>query len=164
MSPNDFGIVIAPADLAGQITSEELDLNETLRSLAASWQEECRDQNISINLDLAADSPKSGADGESIRSVLCALFNYAQTTIKQSGRPGAIGLRTSRRAERVQCSIACASSTDLRGQLLRDFQEASAESPELAVCAEIVQDTGGELYAWRPRLSGRIIITIDLPA
>lgn len=153
MSPYETAVAVPVRERIAYISPLTADLNETVRALAASREEECRRRDISIMLDLAADLPKTSADIGTIRNVAGILFDYVQTNCQRSGRGGIIALRTSVKSGRVLCSIGYAQSL-----------ESCVETPELIDCADVVRDLGGDLYAWKPRMSDRVTITMELPA
>lgn len=153
MSPYDTTVAVAARDRVLYFEPLALDLNETVRALAASREDECRRRDISITLDLAADLPQTSANIDTIQNVVHALFDYVQTSIQDSGCAGIIAVRTSAKAGRVLCSIGYVQSL-----------ETCFETPELMECADAVRGLGGELYAWKPHMSGRVTITMELPA
>ena len=131
--------------------SAEFDLNEAIRELADSRRDDCRTRNIAVILDLAPELPKTAADGGQLQNVLSALFLHAQEAILESGNSGgSITIRTQLNAGRMQLSISHDGVADLHGMF------------DLIICAQIIQDQGGELYVWRPRYSAGTTITVDL--
>jgi hypothetical protein len=149
MTKDGTNLAIDHSYTASQSQSAGFDLNEALRMLADSRQDECRAQNISLILDLAAKLPKTAADGEQIKNVLCALFSDAQRTILDSGSHGSITISTQLNDGRMKLSIT---------------HDGAGEGRDLDVCAGIVQDQAGELYLWRPRHSAQTTIIVDLPS
>jgi hypothetical protein len=158
MMPNNTAIMIAEGTRTARFVPSGFDLNETLRALANSRQGECRDKNISISLDLIGNVPGATTD-ETIREVIGTVFNLARNAIQESGGPGDIVLRTELKPGHVVCSIAYSMSAGAARPRAADC----FERMDLCACACIVRDHGGELYAWRPRLSNRVTISMDLP-
>jgi signal transduction histidine kinase len=149
MTKDGTSLAIAHFYTASHSPSAGFDLNEALRTLADSLQDECGAQNIAVIFDLAADLPKAAADGEQITNVLCALFSNAQRAILSSGKHGSITVCTQLNDGRMRLSLT---------------HDGSNDGQDLTVCAGIVQDQAGELYLWRPRDLLHTTIIMDLPA
>jgi hypothetical protein len=63
----------------------------------------------------------------------------------------------------VQLSLTHDGLADPINEMFDGLRETSGDNLALTLCAQNVQDQAGELYVWRPRLSPRVIIIMDLP-
>ncbi len=141
------------------------DLNQALRRLVYDRLPELALRNIGLILNLASELSKNTADNREIDKVLFALFGRAQKAILGTVKVhGMILIRTERKAGKIQLSITDNGIDHPFANVFPQFFEGRLENcPDLSACAEIVQDQGGELYAWRPRDSSFSTIFMDLP-
>ena len=151
--------------LSGHPIEAKFDLNEALRSLAHLLQHAYHHPNIAVVLDLAADLPKTTANGRQIENVLFGLFVRSRRAILEARKPwGTITIRTGLKAGKIQFSITDDGIADpVRHAFDASFPATAENSVDLTMCAEIVQDQSGELYAWQPRHSALTTIIMDLP-
>jgi len=137
--------------------ADKFDLNETLRTLVHSRQGECRRQDIAMILDLAPELPQAATDVAQLENVLFALLENTEKAIVGNGDShGTIIIRTRSNADKIQLSISYAGTADAMRRAFESLQAACA------ICAQIVQDQGGELYVWRPRQSGWTTTVVDV--
>lgn len=131
------------------------DLNKAVQKLAGLPQHEHDHHKIAVILDLSRELPETTADRQQIECVLLTLFSRSLQAIIEAKKPhGTITVRTELKAEKIQFSI-----TD---DGLAFFKP--EESNNLAICAGIVRDQEGDLYAWRPRFHALTTIVMNLPS
>jgi nitrogen fixation/metabolism regulation signal transduction histidine kinase len=145
--------------------SRQLDLNKLVEKLVELRHYEYRHLNIVVVLDLDKGIPKSSADGQQIECVLLTLFARARAAIVEGkSLCGTIRIRTALNAGKIQCSITDDGADERSPVVLGPiFRRRRQDDINITICAEIVQDQGGELYAWRPHDSFATTIVMDLP-
>jgi two-component system cell cycle sensor histidine kinase/response regulator CckA len=112
-----------------------------------------------LTLDLDANLPKSLGDPSQIEQVVLGLLLNAEDSIAaMSNRPGAIQIRTCVRTGRIQLHV----TDNGNGRDAARLFESHEAGVGLNICAEIVKDHGGELYAWSS-YGGGSTLTLELP-
>jgi signal transduction histidine kinase len=156
---------IAASQLLDVSATRSFDLNQLIEELAHLPQQEHEHRNIVIILDLDKKLPKTSADRQQIECVVLALFTRARNAIIEAGSLyGTIAVCTTRRAGKVQFSITDEGVAERSPGILGPiFRRKPEDEINLTTCAEIVQDQGGELYAWRPHHPAVNTIVMDLP-
>jgi phosphoglycerate-specific signal transduction histidine kinase len=146
--------------------SARFDLNQLIQKLSQLRQHEHHHRKIAVILDLATELPNTSADGQQIESVLLTLFARSRDAIIKAKRPhGTITVRTRLKARKIQFCITHDGVGDSSpGVFGPSFMRTPEEDINLTMCAEIVQDQAGELYAWTPHHSPVTTIVMDLPA
>lgn len=136
------------------------DLNQVIRNVVSLRSFRSSAQQFDIALELDESVPKVFGDPLQIEQVVLTLLINAEDAVAgPQRRPGSIQLRTGSRAGRIQLHVSdngCA-----RGDAARVF-EPHQNGVGLNVCAEIVKDHGGELYAWSAYGDGSTF-TLELP-
>jgi len=145
-----------------QSTPRILNLNETVRSVLQTRLRRRSASGTTYTLDLAANLPVVRAYREDIEYVLSTLVANAEDAIGDNpGTPGQIHVKTAVHGGRVQVTV----TDNGRGlnwrQLSHLFGEQTRDEA-LTVCAELVKDNGGDLYAWS-RYGNGSLFTLDLP-
>jgi len=155
----------ASSDSRGFPPEGAFDLNQTLRRLVYHREHQLRPCNTAVILDLGSELPKSTAKSGQIEKVLFALFTRSQKAIEGAGRVnGTILIRTRLKGGKIQVSITDNGVIDPFANVFQDlFKNKVENSPDLTVCAEIVQDQAGELYGWHLHGSSSTTIFMDLP-
>ena len=154
---------IAAPDLLDHSVAKPFDLNRLIEKLAHVRQHEHR--NIVIILDLNKKLLKTSADRQQIEYVLLSLFARARNAIIEArSLYGTIAVRTAIRADKVQFSISDEGVAERSPGILGPiFRRKPEDDINLTRSAEIVQDQGGQLYAWRPHHPAVTTIVMDLP-
>ena len=112
-----------------------------------------------VTLDLDANLPKALGDPSQIEQVVLGILLNAEDSIATvQNRPGSIQIRTCVRTGRIQLHIC---DNGYGRDAARVF-ESSENGVGLNLCAEIVKDHGGELYAWSS-YGGGSTLTLELP-
>ena len=156
---------LATSHLLDRSATRPFDLNQLIEKLAHLRQQEHQQRNIVVILDLDKKLPKTSADCQQIECVLLALFARARNAIVEAKNLyGTIAVRTARKAGKVQFSITDEGVAERSPGILGPiFRRKPEDEINLTTCAEIVQDQGGELYAWRPHHPAVTTIVMDLP-
>jgi CheY-like chemotaxis protein len=117
---------------------------------------------IAYTLELAENIPPVSMAPDEIETVLRTLIANAEEAIGQDlGRPGQIHVKTAVQGQRVQISVMDnGRGIDWR-EMARLFGDQSRDV-SLTRCAEILKDSGGDLYAWSNYGDGSVF-TIELP-
>jgi signal transduction histidine kinase/ActR/RegA family two-component response regulator len=135
------------------------DLNGIVRTIVESRGRRQRIGNFDISLDLDPNLPKAVGDPAQIEQVLATLLVNAEDSVSGvQRRPGSIQVRTCVRTGRIQVHV---SDNGIGRDAARVF-EPNENGVGLNICAEIVKDHGGELYAWSSYGSGATL-TLELP-
>ena len=165
MPTEGTALAFASYNRGGHSLAAKFDLNQAIRAFVRDREHEPGRRNIAVILDLAPELPKSTANSCEIQKVLFALFTRARKAIVETGKlNGTILIRTALKAGNIQVSISDNGVGDPFANVFQSFFEKRTENmADLCVCAEIVQDQAGELYAWRQRCSSFTTIFIDLP-
>ena len=162
---NQDGTSLVATHLLDHSVSSRVDLNQLIEKVAELRPNEDRHRNILIILNLDKEVPRISADGRQIECVLTALFARARDAITETrSLYGTIMVRTLLKAGRVQLFITDEGINEgCPGTLGPIFRRRPKDENDLTICAGIVQDQGGELYAWRPHDSAATTIVMDLP-
>jgi signal transduction histidine kinase len=112
-----------------------------------------------LTLDLDPNLPKAMGDPSQIEQVVIGLLINAEDSIANlRNRPGSLQIRTCFRSGRIQLHI----SDNGYGRDASRVFEPNENGVGLNICAEIVKDHGGELYAWSS-YGGGSTLTLELP-
>jgi hypothetical protein len=162
---NQEGILATAQLLEQPATARSFDLNQLIEKLAHLRQDDHEHRNIVVVLDLDKKLPKTSADSQQIECVLLALFARARKAIIEAkSLYGTIAVRTTLKAGKIQFSITDEGVAERSPGILGPiFRRRPEDDINLTTCAEIVQDQGGELYAWRPHHPAVTTIVMDLP-
>jgi len=137
-----------------------IDLNAVVRETVERRERRPRMGQFDVTLDLDSNLPKAVGDPAQIEQVVLGLLLNAEDSIAGvQNRPGSIQVRTCVRTGRIQLHV-CDNGY---GRDAARIFEASENGVGLNICAEIVKDHGGELYAWSSYGSGSTL-TLELPA
>ena len=136
-----------------------VDLNAVVLDAVERRGRRQRNGQFDITLDLDSHLPKAVGDPAQIEQVVLSLLLNAEDSIANAqNRPGAVQVRTSVRTGRIQLHV-CDNGY---GRDAARIFESSQNGVGLNICAEIVKDHGGELYAWSSYGSGSTL-TLELP-
>jgi two-component system cell cycle sensor histidine kinase/response regulator CckA len=139
-----------------------VDLNEMATRLVESRSSCDQSGNIDFSLELADNAPCLCVDAHLIEHVLLILLRNAEQAIAEnSGKTGFICIETAVQGERIQLTVTDNGQGIHSRDMARIFEDGSARF-ELTMCAEMVKDHGGELYAWSSYGNGSSF-TIDFP-
>ena len=135
------------------------DLNTVVRNVLELRRHRHED-NMDLSIDLDLNLPKAVGDPSLIEQVVLTLLLNAEDSI-QAIKPmaGEINVRTCVRNGRIQLHV---SDNGPVRDAARVFDPAEG-SVGLNICAEIVKDHQGELFAWSSYDSGGTL-TLELPA
>lgn len=112
-----------------------------------------------LTLDLDPNLPKAMGDPSQIEQVVIGLLINAEDSIANlRNRPGSIQIRSCFRSGRIQLHV-CDNGY---GRDASRVFEPNENGVGLNICAEIVKDHGGELYAWSS-YGGGSTLTLELP-
>jgi len=149
-------------------------MNDIVRSVVRVREAFTRPAKIAVSLELKSQLPSVKGDPQEIERVLTGLFSNAEKAISLGhGTFGAIHIRTSLDQEYVRVSV----SHNTGGTTMRDMSAPGMDTAMersgrgvymarpggLAVCAEIIQDYGGEMFCWSSYNAGSTY-TFELPA
>ena len=162
---NQDGTSLVTSHLLDHSASSKVDLNQLIEKVADLRLNEHRHRDILVILNLDKEVPRISADGRQIECVLIALFARARNAMTEARRLyGTITVRTMLKAGRVQFLLTDEGFDERCPATLGPiFRRRPEDDNNLTTCAEIVQDQGGELYAWRPHDSAVTTIVMDLP-
>jgi signal transduction histidine kinase/CheY-like chemotaxis protein len=136
-----------------------VDLNAIVRDAVERRGRRQRMGQFDITLDLDVNLPKAVGDPSQIEQVVLGiLLNAEDSIVGAQNRPGAIQVRTCVRTGRIQLHV-CDNGY---GRDAARIFEPNQNGVGLNICAEIVKDHGGELYAWSSYGSGSTL-TLELP-
>jgi CheY-like chemotaxis protein len=136
-----------------------IDLNAIVREAVERRERRQRMGQFDVTLDLDPNLPKAVGDPAQIEQVVLGLLHNAEDSIAGvQNRPGSIQVRTCVRTGRIQLHV-CDNGY---GRDAARMFEASENGVGLNICAEIVKDHSGELYAWSSYGSGSTL-TLELP-
>jgi signal transduction histidine kinase len=137
-----------------------MDLNAIVRETLERRGSGQRMGQFDVTLDLDSNMPNAVGDPAQIEQVVLALLLNAEDSIAdaQNRRPGSIQIRTCVRTGRIQLHV-CDNGY---GRDAARIFESSENGVGLNICAEIVKDHGGELYAWSS-YGGGSTLTLELP-
>jgi len=136
-----------------------VDLNAIVRDVVERCGRRQRTGQFDITLDLDSDLPRALGDPSQIEQVVNGILLNAQDSIASAqSRPGSIQIRTCVRTGRIQLHV-CDNGY---GRDAARIFEPNQNGVGLNICAEIVKDHGGELYAWSAYGSGATL-TLELP-
>lgn len=136
-----------------------IDLNAIVQETVERRGRRQRTGQFDVTLDLDSNLPKAVGDPAQIEQVVLGLLLNAEDSIADvQNRPGSIQIRTCVRTGRIQLHV-CDNGY---GRDATRIFEASENGVGLNICAEIVKDHGGELYAWSSYGSGSTL-TLELP-
>jgi hypothetical protein len=138
---------------------QTFDLNERMRSVIRVRQPHFKTANITVTMTLNPKIPLVQGDPTSIDKVLKVLVANAEQAIRPANQFRSIHIRTSAENGRVRLNV----SDNGCGNCGRSPQMLSAVSVAIGLCAEIVNDHGGELFCWNSYDAGSIY-TMELPA
>ena len=137
-----------------------IDLNAIVRETLERSGRRQRMGQFDVTLDLDSNLPKAVGDPAQIEQVVLALLINAEDSIAdaQNRRPGSIQIRTCARTGRIQLHV-CDNGY---GRDAARIFESNENGVGLNICAEMVKDHGGELYAWSS-YGGGSTLTLELP-
>ena len=137
-----------------------VDLNAVVRETLDRRGRRQRMGQFEVTLDLDSNLPKAVGDPAQIEQVVLALLINAEDSIAdaQNRRPGSIQIRSCVRTGRIQLHV-CDNGY---GRDAAHIFESNENGVGLNICAEIVKDHGGELYAWSS-YGGGSSLTLELP-
>jgi signal transduction histidine kinase/ActR/RegA family two-component response regulator len=136
-----------------------VDLNAIVRDAMERRGRRQRMGQFDITLDLDPNLPKAIGDPAQIEQVVLAILLNAEDSIASvQNRPGTVQIRTCVRTGRIQLHVC---DNGYARDAARIF-EPNQRGVGLNICAEIVKDHGGELYAWSSYGSGSTL-TLELP-
>jgi two-component system cell cycle sensor histidine kinase/response regulator CckA len=146
------------------------DLNDSVRNVVQLRDQESVD--ISITADLAEDLPYAFGDPHQMEQVILNLIANAEDAIADAQRkPGSIEVRTFVEGGRIHMTVVDNGSGIHARHMARIFDpffttkeklQGSGLGLGLSICAEIVKDHRGELYAWS-RYGAGSTFTLELP-
>jgi len=135
-----------------------IDLNEIVRHVLAVCGYLQPDQRFNLTLELDRNLSKAAGDAYQIEQVVRTLVLNAENALTpHPGKTGAIYIRTLAHAGRVQLHVSHNGAG--RGAV---HVEPARGCLGIDLCAEIVKDQGGEMYAWSPNSAGSTF-TLELP-
>jgi signal transduction histidine kinase/ActR/RegA family two-component response regulator len=145
-------------------------LNEVIRNVIQLREYQENVENILITSELSEDLPRAWGDPHQVEQVLLNLIINAEDAISDAQRrPGSIHIKTSVEGGRILASITDNGSgihTRDMGHIFDAFfttkDKQRGTGLGLTICAEIVKDHGGELYAWSTYGRGSTF-TLELP-
>jgi signal transduction histidine kinase len=136
-----------------------VDLNAIVKDAVERRGRRQRPGQFDLTLDLDANLPKAVGDPSQIEQVVLGLLLNAEDSIATVGnRPGSIQVRSCLRTGRIQLHV----TDNGKGRDAARLFEASEGGVGLNICAEIVKDHGGELYAYSS-YGGGSTLTLELP-
>jgi CheY-like chemotaxis protein len=136
------------------------DLNQILKTVLQLRENQPHAGNLIFNIGLEENLPKVCVDRRQMEQVLSTLIVNAEEAIEPDGG-GQIDVKISVERGRVHVTV----MDNGRGIHWRDMAglfDDQGRDPRLYVCAEIVKDHGGELYAWSSYRKGSVF-TLELP-
>jgi nitrogen-specific signal transduction histidine kinase/ActR/RegA family two-component response regulator len=147
---------------------EAFDLNDSVRNVVQLRDGESVD--ISIRTDLAKDLPCAFGDSHQMEQVILNLIGNAEDAIADAQRkPGSIEVRTFVEGGRIHMTVVDNGSGIHARHMARIFdpffttkEKHRGSGLGLSICAEIVKDHGGQLYAWS-RYGAGSTFTLELP-
>ncbi len=137
---------------------QPFDFNETVRHVVRLREEQLKTANITVSMNLNSKLPLVKGDPRAIEKVLKVLVANAEQAIRAVEHSGSIHIKTWADSGRVRISV-CDSGCGLSARHLH----MSSVSVAIGLCAEIINDHGGELFRWNSYNSGSIY-TMELPA
>jgi signal transduction histidine kinase len=140
----------------GIAKSGEVDVNALVRSALERHAGGSSVRNCEVFLDLDDQLPKVPGDPVQIEQVIETLLIRAESAEPGTLRRRVIQIQTRTGEKSVQLHVS-------DNGVPRDGFEPEQSGIGLNVCAEIVREHGGELYAWRKHGSGSTL-TMELPA
>jgi len=146
------------------------DLNEIIRNVILGCEYQEQVQDICITSELSADLPRAWGDPHQLEQVLLNLIRNAEDAINDGQhRPGSIHVKTTAQGSRILVTITDNGSgirpRDMDHIFDRFFttkDHRRGTGLGLTICSEIVNDHGGELYAWSTYGKGSTF-TLELP-
>ncbi len=136
-----------------------VDLNAIVRDAVERRGRPQPTGQFDVTLDLDANLPKAAGDPSQIEQVVLEVLLHAESSIATAqDRPGSIQIRTCVRTGRIQLHV-CDNGY---GRDAACVFETRDKGVGLNICAEIVKDHGGELYAWSS-YGGGSTLTLELP-
>jgi signal transduction histidine kinase len=157
-----------------QAEKRAFDLNDIIRNVLQLREYDHSVRNILVSPDLATDLPSSIGDSNQIEQVILNLMINAEDAVATSEDLQAeILIRTHMLNDQIRLEVsdngAGIRSRDM-GRIFEPFFSTKVASTTgsgtglgLNICAEIVKDHGGELYAWSTYGTGSTF-TMELPA
>ena len=136
-------------------TLTEIDVNALVRSTLERHASGAVIRNCDVFLDLDESLPRAHGDHTQIEQVVEALLLRAEAADPHPRRRRVVQVQTRLEDGNIQLHVTDNSAAGEGFELHR-------EGIGLNVCAEIVRDHGGELYAWRKQGSGSTL-TMELP-
>ena len=176
-------VVLNQAERAGKIVQNFLtlaaktepkrtafDLNQTIRNVAQLREYQANVENIIITTDLSKDLPYVWGDPHRLEQVVLNLVVNAEDAIGDSPqRPGSVHLKTFVQNGRIHLTVTDNGSGIHARDMARIFDPFFTTKDRqrglglgLSICSEIVEEHGGELYAWSTYGSGSTF-TMELP-
>ena len=176
-------VVLNQAERAGKIVQNFLtlaaktepkrtafDLNQTIRNVAQLREYQANVENIIITTDLSKDLPYVWGDPHRLEQVVLNLVVNAEDAIGDSPqRPGSVHLKTFVQNGRIHLTVTDNGSGIHARDMARIFDPFFTTKDRqrglglgLSICSEIVEEHGGELYAWSTYGSGSTF-TLELP-
>jgi signal transduction histidine kinase/ActR/RegA family two-component response regulator len=136
-----------------------VDLNAIVREIVERRGRRQRIGQFDVTLELDSNLPKAIGDPAQIEQVVLGILLNAEASIANvQNRPGSIQIRTCVRTGRIQLHV-CDNGY---GRDAARIFESNENGVGLNICAEIVKDHGGELYAWSS-YDGGSTLTLELP-
>jgi signal transduction histidine kinase len=139
---------------AGTRKSTEIDVNALVRSTLERHAGGTEIRNCDVFLDLDEHLPRAHGDSSQIEQVVESLLLRAEGTVSVPRKRRVIQVQTRFADGSIQLHITDNGSSEDGFELQNGIG--------LNVCAEIVRDHGGELYAWRKNGTGSTL-TMELP-
>src|SRR2546425_5690468 len=176
-------VILSQAERAGKIVRSFLslaaktepkrtafDLNETIRNVVRLREYQAHVENIVVTADFSKDLPYAWGDPHQLEQVVLNLVVNAEDAIADSQqRPGSVHLKTFVQNGRIHLTVTDNGSGIHARDMARIFDPFFTTKDRqrglglgLSICSEIVEEHGGELYAWSTYGSGSTF-TLELP-
>jgi len=136
-----------------------VDINDIVLRIIEQRGSRQQAKNFNVTLDIDSNLPKTIGDPSQLEQVVFSLIVNAEDSIAAlKNRPGSIQIRTCGRNGRIQLHVADNGFARQASQIFEPHEGGVG----LNLCAEIVKDHGGELYAWSSYGSGATL-TLEMP-
>src|SRR3989442_735804 len=176
-------VILSQAERAGKIVRSFLslaaktepkrtafDLNETIRNVVRLREYQAHVENIVVTADFSKDLPYAWGDPHQLEQVVLNLVVNAEDAIADSQqRPGSVHLKTFVQNGRIHLTVTDNGSGIHARDMAHIFDPFFTTKDRqhgtglgLSICSEIVEEHGGELYAWSTYGSGSTF-TLELP-